>query len=190
MNSSKPALLTLVGHAARNVLFTVMAMTAIAQTGLAETLPPADAEVLEARAKAVCEALRTKKYDALIDATHPGVFEVVGSKDKLVEAMKAAMAQMDERQIVILEDQLGTPGEVYTSKDEIVCFYPRTMVMQIGDKKVKSTGFMICAKKRAGGEWLFMDGGIVERDPSLLEKVLPGLPKDVKLPELTAEPVK
>lgn len=177
------------GRSIRNALFAAIAMAAIMQTGLAETLAPADAKALETRAKIASEVFRAKNYDALLDMTHPAVFQLVGGKEQLLEAMKAAMSQMDKMKFTILDDQFGTPGEVYASGEEMVCFYPRTMVMQIDDKKIKSTGFLICARKRAGGEWLFMDGDNFKQNPSLLEKLLPGLPKDLKLPESKAEPI-
>lgn len=142
-----------------------LAFAGMVRAARAGTLAPEDGRMLEERAK------------------------MAGGRDERLDAMKSAMARLDDMGFAIIEDTLGTPGEVYIAGDETVCFYPRTMVMKIDGKKIRSKGFMICARKTAGGDWYFLDGQIAQNDPNALSTLLPGLPQDVKLPETRSEPV-
>jgi hypothetical protein len=188
MNSFKLETATLSRRFLRNILLAVVAVAAFAQTGRAETLTPEEAKVLEARVKSSGDAFRKEDYEAVVDMMHPAAFTMGANKEQMLTLMKDALVKLKAMDFAVIEEQYGEPGEVYTAGDEMVCFYPRTMVMKFGEKKAKAIGFIICAKKRSGGEWLLMDGNIVSKDPTILWKVLPSLPKDVKLPEVKIDP--
>lgn len=172
------------GRFLRALTIVLLAAATFARTGLAETLSAEDAKVLEARVKSSSEAFQKEDYKAMIDMMHPAAFTLGANKEQMLDLMKDALVKMKAMDFAIVEDQFGEPGEVYTAGDEMVCFYPRTMVMRFGEKKAKTTGFLICAKKRAGGEWMIMDGSVTNNDPNILWKLFPSLPKDVKVPEI------
>ncbi len=153
----------------------------------AETLAPDDAALLTARAKAISEVFVSRDYDTLIEMTHPAVVRSSGGEDKLIEQLKQAMIQLDQAGFTILEDSLGEPTQVYRSINELVCFYPRTMVMKVSGQVVQTTGFLICARKQSGGPWLFIDGEMLQKNPALLRQVFPGLPTDIKVPASKSE---
>ena len=145
--------------------------------------------MLKARVALLGEAFRNEQFEVVIDMMHPSAFATGVTKEDFLAMTKKASVQMKEVNFAILNEQLGTPGEVNFAGDELVAFYPRTMVMQMGAKKYRHTGFVICVKKRAGGEWLFIDGEAVSKDLSSLGRFLPDLPKDLKLPETKVEEI-
>lgn len=149
----------------------------------AAQLAPDDAAQLLKRANLVAQAFDSGDLEAIAEMTHPSLFRLMGGKDKMLEITKAALAQLESMDYEILESKLGTPGEVYQAAEENVCFYPRTTVMRIGDKKARSTGFLICVRTVPDGEWLFLDGSGLRRNPELLRMLLPALPDDLELPE-------
>ena len=169
-------------------LVTVLLTTAlICCMASASPLAPADAKVLEERATKIGAAFDAGDVGTIAEMTHPSLFALMGGKEKMVAILKTAMSEFEAMGVQVLESELGDPPEVYTAGSELVCFYPRRTVMLIGEKKVKSIGFLICIRKAQGGEWLFLDGSGLRKNPKLLKTLLPALPADVQLPENRAE---
>ena len=161
--------------------------TTISCAAFAATLAPDDAKVLEERATKIGAAFDAADVDAIVAMTHPSLFGLMGGREKMIAITKSAMSQLKTMDVQVIESSLGIPTELHSAADEIVCFYPRTTVMRVGEKKAKSTGFLICVRKTEGGEWLFLDGSGLRKNPELLKMLLPALPEDVKLPENRVE---
>jgi len=189
MKSCNPSFVALGVCVLRSALVAMVIVTALVQAGLAETLTADETKVLEARTKLMGEAFRNGDYEEMVDLMHPSAFNFGANKEQMIALLKEGVVKLKEINFAVLDEQLGTPGEVYASGDEVVCFYPRTMVMQMGSRKFKHTGFVICAKKKEGGEWLFIDGQVLAKEPTMLGRLFPDLPKDVKLPEVKTEVV-
>lgn len=161
--------------------------TTISCAAFAAKLAPEDAKALEARATKISAAFDAADVDATIAMTHPSLFALAGGRDKAIVIIESAMSQLRTMGVQVIESSLGVPTEVHSAADELVCFYPRTTVMRVGEKKAKSTGFLICVRKTAGGEWLFLDGSGLRENPSMLKMLLPALPEDVKFPDNKVE---
>ena len=159
----------------------------ISCAAFADALAPDDAKALNDRAAKIGAAFDATDIDTIIAMTHPSLFDLVGGKEQMIAITKGAMSQLRASGVRFVESSLGVPTEVHSAGDELICFYPRTTVMRIGEKKAKSTGFLICIRKAAGGEWLFLDGSGLRKNPGLLKTLLPALPEDVKLPENKVE---
>ena len=165
----------------------VIVAVLISCAAFAATLAPADAEALEARVTKIAAAFDTADVDTIVAMTHPSLFQLMGGREKMIAITRSAMSQLKTMGVQVVESSLGVPTEVHSAADEIVCFYPRTTVGRVGEKKAKSTGFLICVRKATGGEWLFLDGSGLRKNPELLKMLLPALPEDVKLPENRVE---
>jgi hypothetical protein len=162
------------------LLFAVAMMLHV--MAIAAPLGANDAKALEKRAKQVSAAFDAGDAEAIAQMTHPSLFKMMGGREKMVEITKNGINQLKAMDAQVVESELGVPTEAHTAADEIVCFYPRTTVMRIGEKRMKSTGFLICVRKAEGGEWLFLDGSGLHENPGLLRKLLPAVPPDVTPP--------
>jgi len=60
--------------------------------------------------------------------------------------------------------------------------------MHVRDKTIRSKGFLIAIRSE-GQPWKFLDGAILQEKPQMLHLLLPGLPKDISLPENRFEPI-
>lgn len=154
----------------------------------AAPLAPEDIQLLESRAKKISAAFNASDVDGVVEMTHPSLFQVMGGKEKMAAVTQALMAKLKADGVELVESELGIPPtEGHPAGDELVCFYPRTIVWRYEGKKVKSTSFFICVRKADGGEWLFLDGSGLQDQPGLLQRLLPALSAEVKLPENKAE---
>lgn len=160
-----------------------LAALTLATAAFAAPLSSEDAAILEKRANTVRQAFVSSSSDTIVEMTHPSLFKLVGGKEKLLQITKAAMEQLKSFNFEILDSKLGTPTETYVAGNELVCFYPMTMTIKVGDKQSRSIGFLICVRPAAGGDWLFLDASGLRKNPGLLKMLLPDLPADVPLPE-------
>ena len=92
------------------------------------------------------------------------------------------MASIKKDGIRITDNQYGTPSSIHRSGSDRVCFVPRSNVTHIGERKIRGKGFLI-AIRGEGEPWRFFDSAILLENPEMLHTLLPGLPKDIELPE-------
>jgi hypothetical protein len=91
--------------------------------------------------------------------------------------------------IVIESFDVGLPKKLYKAGNESICFVPKTTVMTVGDRRIKSISYMV-AIKDGDGNWRYLDGAGARRNPKQLWMLLPDLPKEVELPENTIAEMK
>ena len=126
------------------------------------------------------------KPEDLIKKTHPAIFKLAGGEKRFKEAIRSAAKKMIETGVKIESSEVEAPKKFHKAGDELVCFVPKTSVMVMGGQRVKSTSFMIAAR-RDKQDWKYMDGAGLRRNRELLWTFFPGLDKDLKLPENTIE---
>ena len=132
-----------------------------------------------------------KKGDAqkLIDKTHPYLFKLVNGKEAFQAMIMQAAKQLIDRGIKIELEEITQPMDFYRTGEDIVCFIPKTSTITVDETKVKSVSFMIAIKSKQG-KWSYLDGSGLSKNPDLLWKLLPKLPRDVALPENKKEIIK
>jgi len=118
--------------------------------------------------------------DAILDMTHPRLFEMAGGKEAMRKAAKDTIADLDTAGIEYESLEKGELSPVYTSEDGYVVFVPRTMISLMGGKRVRAETFLIAVGDT--GRWKFLDSNPLRNDPSLLRKLVPGLPSELNLP--------
>lgn len=143
--------------------------------------------VLKADVDKLLVATQNSQIEPILKKTHPVLFEYYGGKEKFRTIMANAFRSFKELKVKFLERELKDPTETYDAGEEEVCFLPHESVLQIGENKVKSVGFMCCIRKKTDGEWFFLDGAGVRNNEKMLWKLIPKLDKDVKLPANTVE---
>ncbi len=153
----------------------------------AESLSAAEQKVLLEQAEKLGEAFEKGDADYIIAKTHPSLSGIMGGKEKFENLTRTTMTQLESLNVEFIESSLGTPTQTYPSDDEVVCFVPKNSLIKVGEKKVKSKGFLIAARPASGGDWLFLDGAGLRKNPQMLWKLFPKLAKDIELPENTQE---
>jgi hypothetical protein len=125
-------------------------------------------------------AMDANDVDAILDMTHPRLFEMAGGKEAMRKAAKETIADLDAAGIQYESIEKGELSSVYTSKDGYVVFVPRTTIAMIDGKRVRAETFLIAVGD--SGRWKFLDSNALRKAPDLLRKLVPGLPSELNLP--------
>lgn len=148
-----------------------------------------DNTALTQRAQTVQRAFDAGDADSIIRYTHPIVIKFFGSREKFETTTRQAVKALAGK-LTIEKTEWGTPSPVYVSGSDEVCFLPKTSIARVGEKRARSVGFLIAARQKGTGDWLFLDSASLRKDPAFLWKIFPELPKDVVPPPNTVEVLK
>lgn len=140
------------------------------------------AEILS-RVNVIDTALVKGDAQSIINLTDTSLFELSGGKEKALLATKQAMSQMKQAGITVEKSTIGKPSQTYKAGTKSVCFIPKEMMMSVKGVRGRSVGYLIAINNNANDSpWLFLDSAGLQKKPELLWKLVPGLPKDIKLP--------
>jgi hypothetical protein len=159
----------------------------LAGAAVAGTLSAADAEKLRAEIATMTADVERGNADLLIARTHPSLHALMGGADNFAKVTREAVAQIPQSGIKFLSSTVGTPTQTYAAGDEEVCFVPKTSVLELQGKKVKTANFMIAIRPAKGGAWRYLDGAGLKQDPEMLYRLLPKLERGITLPPSTVE---
>ena len=141
-------------------------------------------EAVSKEVSAMMESFNRGDAKGLIERTHPSIYKLANGKETFEKALIGAAKQIMDQGVVIESFDVGLPKKLYKAGKESICFVPKTTVMTIGDRRIKSISYMV-AIKDGDGNWRYLDGAGARRDPKQLWILLPDLPKEVELPENT-----
>lgn len=127
--------------------------------------------------------------EILLQKTHESIYQLAGGKEQFETMTRSIVGQLKEMGVKFLDSKLDPPTKLYPAGEDEVCFVPRTSTIQFNGMKVKTVGYMIAIRPKAGGDWKFLDGAGLKDNPDLLWQLLPALPKEIELPPNTAEVV-
>lgn len=159
----------------------------LACPALAGTLSTADADHVRADVAATMTSFERGDADALIARTHPSLHGLVGGADAFAKATRQAVEQLRNSGIKFLSSEVGLPTRTYSAGEEEVCFVPRTSIVELQDKKVRSTTFMIAIRRIGSKDWKYLDGAGLRKHPEMLYQLLPKLEREIALPPNTIE---
>ena len=164
-------------------LFTFWILLCATATAYSADLSDNEIKALLARATMVKDAFDRGDSETVIKMTHPSIYRLTNGKEAFEALTRQSFKQVATLGITILDSSLSPPSRIYNSGTDTVCFIPRTSVMTANGKKVRSIGFLIAVRGSDTSDWLFLDGSGLRKNPESLKTLLPGLPKDVALPE-------
>jgi uncharacterized protein (TIGR03066 family) len=136
------------------------------------------------------EAMEKQDFEALYQRTHPQLSKLLGGKEAFHEVMKRAFAAFNSGEIKISKTKLGKVSAAYEAGDEILAFLPKEMLVTVGDTTVKSEGYYLAVRPQSGGDWTFLDGAGLNKNPEQLWKMFPKLPRGAKPPPVKRTVVK
>ncbi len=134
------------------------------------------------QAKAIAKAVLDEDYAKVADATHPAIVQIMGGREKMIDAIKQGMKTAKDMGIKITSHQIGKPGEPVVDGKTAYLIIPTTLEMASRDLKIVSKSYLLGTTSDGGKTWHFADGAGLSQ-PGMKEKVFPKLPKQLKLPE-------
>lgn len=155
--------------------------------GVAVAAPfgPDEEQVLVDKVKVLQSAYDKGDLDSIATMTFEPVVAQVGGVEALKKVSQQVIDQAKRRGVVTENLEVGKPTPPLESGEYLVTFVPKTSTIKMGDKRAKSSTFMIGARRKDQTEWKFMDGAGLRKNPQLLHSFFPDLPKDIALPPNT-----
>ena len=157
---------------------------AVAVVALSLCTQPAKADPQTERIRKAAEenraAAATGNYARVVDLTYPKLVEMVGGRDKMIEALRRAAEGLKAAGSAILRIDVDEPKEVVTSGDKQFAIVPMTVTAQLPQGTVRAKSFLVAISADHGDTWRFIDGA--GRTKENLAKVLPDFPPQLSLP--------
>lgn len=169
------------------VLITALLATAVPAVA-DDTLSEEEAGAVVKEIEAMMKDFEAGKTETLLAKTHPALVEFMGGQEKLTEMTNQAVAGMKDA-VKFLESSMEAPSKLYAAGDEVLTVVPRISILEVQGQKVKSTGFMIAIRSKDGGDWSYLDGSGLRRNPEMLWTLFPDLTRDIDFPPNEIEPV-
>ncbi|MES2898920.1 MAG: hypothetical protein V4723_04280 [Pseudomonadota bacterium] len=170
----------------RFLIFCTIALL-LCTSAMAGTLSAKETDTLKTDIELMYAAFESGDARILLNKTHSSVYRLSGGKRALQESLRKAMLYLREHHVKYIQSELGSPTATYTAGSEEVCFVPRTSVLGINGKRVKTTGFLIAIRSLSGGSWKYIDSAALIENPELLRTLLPKLHIPEELPKNSTE---
>ncbi len=134
------------------------------------------------QAQACANATVKGDFAKLADLTHPSVLKAIGGREAMIEKTSAAMDQMKQQGMSFDPPKVDAPKTLTRSGSTLFCVAPTAITIKAPTARIKMKSFLLGVSTDDGKTWKFLDGNPGEEN---LRKILPEIPKDMKLPEKT-----
>jgi len=145
-----------------------------------------DTTVVKQQAEMLEQAVINGNYQLVVDHTYPGVIDMMGGKDKMLNATTDAMNGLKTQGISIEKATIGSPGKFYTAGTEIHCLVPETVRLKLASGHATVQSYILAISADGGKTWSFLD--INANSKALIPKLFPNFNPDLKIPD-SAPPV-
>src|SRR5262249_8984521 len=115
--------------------------------------------------------------------TYPKIVEMMGGREKMIEALKDGMKQLKEKGFSFRSVEVGEPAEFAEEGKDTFVVVPTTTEMAAPGGKIVVKSYLLGISPDGGKAWTFVDGNGIGTAENR-EQVLPKLPEKLKLPEV------
>src|SRR6266496_5217475 len=150
----------------RRMALVFLAALVLVPRSLAADAPSPEAIRLEAQACA--DAMLKGNFEAFADFTHPKLVELLGGRQKFIEAIKKGDAEMKAQKTAITGFTTRVPDGVVKGGSDLFAVVPTTLSMTIKDSKIKQDGYLLAVSSDGGTKWTFITG----EDRAKLKEIL------------------
>jgi hypothetical protein len=153
--------------------------------GAAEDKPES---VAKRKANEIAQATVKGDFDKIADFTYPKVVDQMGGREKMIGAMKIGFNEMKSRGIEFRSAKVEDALPLMAGGSEVFTVVPFTLEMKVPGGRTTMKSFLLGISADKGKTWTFLDGSGIGKDETMAKRLLPNLPKELKLPK-TEKPV-
>lgn len=153
------------------------------------TLAEKDAKEIHSGADRIAKSVLNGDPSVSVALMNPKILKEIGGKEKALEMATQANNRMKHQGIVVSEFETFETKEFFKATDEDVAFVKTRMVVDKIDARVTTESILIASKAKGDGRWFFTSGDFLRSTKEPLAELFPGLPKDVKVPEIKPQVV-
>ena len=143
------------------------------------------AERIRALANESNAALLSGNYARVADFLHPKVIEMMGGREKAIEATRQSIQDLKDHGVSILSVDFSAPERIVAANNKLFAVVPELVHMEGLKKKGHVRGFLVAVSEDAGKNWTFIDGSALT-DREALERIFPDFPAELSLPKKAA----
>ena len=171
------ALTSLSRHAAVTLLLVSLLSVG---AGAQEQLSEAAAKRLQAQAEECGRAFIEGNFERLADCTFPKLVELIGGREKLLEAVRKDVAEMKAEGFEPLSQTHSAPTQVLRVGSQTYAVLPIKFKMRTSKEILASDSFMIGVSGDGGQNWKFLSAD--STDEARMKLLLPDAAGKLKLP--------
>ena len=136
------------------------------------------AEAVQQLAQQCCDATVTGNYEAVADLTFPKIIEMIGGREKMVEAMRSDLSRSDSPKLVAMV--AGTPLPIGEFPGYKFTFVPTATTVSFGSRALRRQTHMLALSADDGVTWHFISGNKQSHDR--IRALVPEFPSTIELP--------
>ena len=135
---------------------------------------------IEESYKKVVDATFAREYETMADYTYPGLLELMGGREQMVQLVRDTMDQLDARGIAITKRELLSVSAVVKGGDELFAVLTTTAELSTPEGMIRQKAASIAISGDDGNTWTYVDVGRLESDRLL--QIVPNLPPALVIP--------
>jgi len=125
-------------------------------------------------------------FDTLIKHTHPNVIEVMGGKNKALEAIESTFSSMAEEGLGFEKADVLGVSEIVREQGEYRCYIEGYNQMKMPGMRIKSKSYLLGFYNEDNKIWCFIEASKI-KDKTLMNRIFPNFQTKLKIPEDSME---
>ncbi|HZV07463.1 MAG TPA: hypothetical protein VE999_20430 [Gemmataceae bacterium] len=139
--------------------------------------------VAKRKANEIAQATVKGDFEKIADFTYPKVVDQMGGREKMVTAMKTGYKEMKSRGIEFRSAKVEDASPLVAGGSDVYTIVPFTLEMKVPGGSATMKSFLLGISANKGTTWTFVDGSGIGKDETMTKRLLPNLPKELKLPK-------
>lgn len=129
------------------------------------------------------DAFVGKDFEKLANMTHPNMIKMSGSLDFVSADYEADYKVLENMGFKFISGTVGSPGEIFQSGAEYLCFIPQLFTLELNGQKYLSEVPILATTMTKGKVWNFVT--LDRQDQSSISTFVPSYEERMGWPELT-----
>lgn len=129
------------------------------------------------------DAYLDKDFETLANLTHPNMIKMSGNVDFVIADYESDYKALENMGFRFISGEVGSPGEIFESGSEYLCFIPQIFTIELNGKKYLSTMPILATSMTKGKVWSFVT--LDRQDQSSISTFVPSYEDRMGWPEQT-----
>lgn len=143
-------------------------------------------EALKKQADDMAKAMQQQNYRQMAYYTYPPIIQAIGGKDKMVEKIKQAMAEMENHGVTFKSVTIGDIKEIVKSKGDLYSVVPDIIQLSANGTVITRGASLLAISHNNGMRWYFVDTAPFKHQN--MKKMFPTYPDGLVIPETGGMP--
>lgn len=127
-----------------------------------------------------------KNYDEYVKFVHPQIIKLSGGKDKMIDAIKNSLKEIEDEGFAFNKVSIGTPSEIISTTADMESVVPQILELKAQGGLMVATSYLLAISNDKGKTWYFIDTSGKTLDQ--MKTIFPQLSNKLVIPEKT-EPI-